>query len=117
MITEKTLNSIHGKNFPIWLSSTGSVQYIENLGIDVFRDVINHDYDLETNPFDRLVKLLNDNERILTDAEYAKAKWLECAGRFDANINFVKIRMYETIRHRAWHEFLSALHAINQIPV
>lgn len=113
MMTEKTLNSVHGKNFPIWISGAGSVAYLENLGMDVFRDIINHNYDQETNPFDRLVKLLDDNQRILTDVDYAKSQWLQCANRFDANIAFVRKSMYETIKQRAWMQFHSAIERLD----
>lgn len=117
MMTEKTLNSVHGKNFPIWLSGAGSVDYIESLGIDVFRDVVDHRYDCEINPFDRLVRLLDDNRRLLTDVAYAKNRWIQCQDRFDANIVTVKSHMYDTIKQRAQQQFFAALERINQMPV
>jgi hypothetical protein len=100
MITEKTLHSIYGCSFLIWISSTGTVNYLEQLGVDVFRDIVDHNYDSVTDPVDRLVTAIDDNRRLLTDLEYTKKLWTNSKDRFLSNVNFMKYHLHNQIRDR-----------------
>jgi hypothetical protein len=100
MITEKTLHSIFGCSFPIWISSAGTVAYLEQLGIDVFRDIIDHSYDNILDPIDRLVTAIDSNRRILSDLTYARQLWIKSKDRFLANVNFMKYQQHDQIRDR-----------------
>jgi len=97
MLTEKTAHSFFGCNFPIILSGRGAIQHLRDIGFDMFDDVVDHNYDLIANPFDRITAALDANKRLLTDVEYAKQTWLTCQKRFENNIH-----VYSTIFD--WYE-------------
>jgi hypothetical protein len=109
MATEKTLNNVYGSNFPIYISGAGIVKHLEQLGFDMFSDVVDHSYDQESNPFTRIQRLFRDNHQLLTDAEYAKQHWINCRERFIARAEFARNQMYSVIRDRARSQFDSAL--------
>jgi hypothetical protein len=89
-VTEKTANSFFACNFPIFLGGSGLVQHLRDIGLDLFDDLIDHSYDTITNPFDRIVAALDNNQRLLTDAPYVKQIWTQCLPRFESN--YEKIR-------------------------
>jgi Txe/YoeB family toxin of Txe-Axe toxin-antitoxin module len=89
-VTEKTANSFFACNFPIFLGGSGLVQHLRDIGLDLFDDLIDHSYDTITNPFDRIVAALDNNQRLLTDAPYVKQIWAQCRPRFESN--YEKIR-------------------------
>jgi hypothetical protein len=104
-LTEKTLNSIYGCNFPILISSPGAVKFLRDMGLDMFDDIIDHSYDLVDNPIDRIQQAVYNNRRILTDNHYVKKIWLENQQRFLSNVNFVKHNMYKYYQERAVTKF------------
>lgn len=89
-ITEKTANSFFAYNFPIFLGGNGLVQHLRDIGLDLFDGIIDHSYDTISNPFDRIVTALDDNQRLLTDTTYVKQIWSQCQPRFE--LNYKKIR-------------------------
>lgn len=67
-ITEKFSHSVFGLNFPIIVSSPGYVEFLRNVGFDMFDDIIDHSYDLETDKLKRLqMMVLNNQELISSD--------------------------------------------------
>ena len=87
-ICEKTLNSTLGSNFPIWVAGQGTVEWFRDNQFDVFDDVINHDYDKETDPVLRIEKCIKDNELLLNNPDYTKHLWIEHKDRFKANMDW-----------------------------
>jgi hypothetical protein len=100
LLTEKTLNSIYGLNFPILLSGQGAVKLLRNMGMDMFDDVIDHSYDQCENPIDRLYLALERNTKVLTNIEYVKQKWKECEPRFKKNVEWAKTTLYNYYEER-----------------
>jgi hypothetical protein len=49
LLTEKTLNSIYGCNFPILITGAGAVAHLRKIGFDMFDDIVDHSYDLISN--------------------------------------------------------------------
>lgn len=86
-LTEKTLQSFYGCNFPILIANPGTVAFLKHMGFDMFDDVVNHDYDLEIDPFRRIHRAIIDNQQLLTDGALAKQQWLNCRHRFENNVN------------------------------
>ena len=109
LITEKTLNSIYGCNFPIWLSSVGVVTFLREIGLDTFDDIIDHSYDLIENPIDRLYHAIADNKELLTNLARTKQLWFANQERFIKNVDFVKHDMYDIYSNRAKTNFKLAL--------
>lgn len=105
LITEKTLNSVYGCNFPIWLSSAGTVEFLRDIGLDVFDDIIDHSYDKIKDPSLRVHRAIRDNLDLLRDIEKTKIIWNKHKDRFEKNVVFVKERMYDIFSERALNQF------------
>lgn len=105
LLTEKTLNCFYGCNFPIILCSQGSINFLRNLGVDMFDDIIDHSYDNEPDPVKKIYSALKSNERLLTDEHYTKNLWALNKDRFLKNIEFFKKDIYLYYESRATDEF------------
>jgi len=105
LLTEKTLNSIYGMNFPILITSQGAVSLLRKMGMDMFDDVIDHSYDDIENPIDRLYFAIEKNKKVLIDQEYIKQKWIECEPRFKKNVEWGKTTLYNFYEERATELF------------
>lgn len=101
LLTEKTLNSIYGCNFPIVLCGCGSVALLREIGFDMFDDIIDHSYDSITDPVEKIFSALTSNRELLNNANYAKDLWLKNKQRFISNVAIAKERMYDFYRNRA----------------
>lgn len=112
-LTEKTLNSIYGCNFPIILSSQGAVAFLRSIGMDMFDDVIDHSYDAIENPIDRLYCAVHNNIEILTNNSKTKELWLANRDRFVNNIDFAKNKMYNFYSVRTESLFMEAKDKFN----
>jgi hypothetical protein len=100
LITEKTQHSVFGCNFPIWISSPGTVDFLRKMGLDVFDDVVDHSYDSIENPIDRLYAAISNNKDILSNPNI-KDIWKKNRSRFEKNVDFIKKEMYEFYAVRA----------------
>lgn len=105
LLTEKTLNSVYGCNFPILLCGQGSVKFLRDMGLDVFDDIIDHSYDSIENPIDRLYTAITSNIELLTNSDKTKQLWIDNKHRFLNNINFVKNDLYKYYADRATEQF------------
>jgi hypothetical protein len=70
--TEKTLYSILGLTFPIWIGGYRQAELWKQHGFDTFDDVINHDYQYYDTLLERCFYAIHDNLQILTDLKYAR---------------------------------------------
>ena len=89
-LTEKTLHAFLGYNFPIVLGSVGTVEFLRNLGFDMFDDVVDHTYDTDPDPVGRVVNAINSNYHLLASSDFAIARWKACKARFDSNWQLVR---------------------------
>lgn len=110
-LTEKTLQSFYGCNFPIILGGYGIVRHLRDVGFDMYDDIIDHSYDTIANPFDRIVTAIESNRRLLLDSDYAKSSWAANRDRFAKNIEVAKT-MYSWYRKRAVQTFTKAINDI-----
>lgn len=88
--TEKTLYSVLGLNFPIWVG--GGIEQASNwkkLGFDIFEDVINHDYQYYDTLLERCVYAFKLNNKILTDLDYAKKIRIQNKKRLQQNRDLI----------------------------
>lgn len=86
MLTEKTMHAFYGCNFPIILAGSGAVAHLRGVGFDMFDDIIDHSYDLQNNPIDRITQAIDLNERLLLDGDYVKECWKQNKDRFLKNV-------------------------------
>jgi len=99
-ITEKTLHFVYGANMPIMISSPGTVDFLRNMGLDMFDNVLDHTYDSIEDPAERINVALDLNLDILSSMNLAEL-WKENKYRIDKNIAFIregKLRDYYSTR-------------------
>lgn len=106
LITEKTANCFLGCNFPIWISSKGTVKFLRSFGFDVFDDIIDHSYDEISNPVDRLYAALTDNIEILKNIDQIKMTWKANQYRFLKNIAVLKRYFFKRTYERAYQSVI-----------
>lgn len=103
--SEKFKNSVYGCSFPIMIGGYGLVEFLRNLGFDMFDDVVDHSYDQIRDPLDRLCAAVNLNKRLLTDNNFVKQQWKKNHDRFLKNIEFIKTDLFDIIKQRAYNDF------------
>jgi hypothetical protein len=109
-LTEKTMHSFAAFNFPIILSSCGTVQFLRDLGFDMFDDIIDHSYDKIEDSALRVVSAIDFNYEILHNGDLAKQKWQECQERFEKNWEFISSgKLAQWYEARTRKEFSAAL--------
>jgi hypothetical protein len=65
--TEKTIYSVLGLNFPIWIGGYNQALEWENYGFDSFNDIIDHSYQKHDTLIERVFYAFELNYRLLTD--------------------------------------------------
>jgi len=103
--SEKFKNSVYGYVFPILIGGTGLVDFLRNLGFDMFDDVIDHSYDSIPDPLDRLCAAVDLNRKLLSEDGLAKTLWIKNQHRFLHNVEFIKTALFDKIQHRAQEDF------------
>lgn len=83
--SEKTLFSVLGLTFPIWVGGYGQADAWKNLGFDTFENVIDHSYQYKETLEERCYCALNDNKHILENLSYASLQRSLFADRLLAN--------------------------------
>ena len=86
IVTEKYLHSQLGCNFPIILAGYRSVEYMRSLDLDMFDDIVNHNYDKEINPRLRMERAVQDNAKLFLNTENTKKLWQKNYKRFEYNV-------------------------------
>jgi len=105
-VNEKFLNSVFGCNFPILVSSKGSVQVLRDMGFDMFDDIINHSYDDIDNPFYRIKASIDLNSDLLQNTKKIKEVWHLNLHRFKNNVQHYKTKVYDIEFQRLINEIV-----------
>jgi len=94
-LSEKTYKCFIMGQIPLLVAPPHTVQVIREFGFDVFDDLVNHSYDLETNPAARIHQVANEIEKWcnkpLTELVQLKQ---ELKPRFINNLEKLKYRAY-----------------------
>jgi hypothetical protein len=96
-MNEKFTNCIGGFNFPIFISSVGTVEHVRNLGFDVFDDIVDHSYDLILDPIHRLHTAIHTNQHLLITHENTKKLWSQSQHRFQNNFDFLQNKLNDLL--------------------
>lgn len=83
--TEKTLYSVLGLNFPIWIGGYGQADQWHKMGFDVFDDVIDHSYQYFDTLIERIYWAFKLNLDMLSNIDYAREKRIKCLDRLIDN--------------------------------
>jgi hypothetical protein len=100
IVTEKFLNSVYGCNFPIILSTPGTVDFLRNMGFDMFDDVVDHEYDAVGSPAMRMEVAIKANAKLFLNKEQTILHWESLLSRFEKNI-IVANNIYKWYKDRA----------------
>lgn len=65
LLTEKSYKPFYWHKIPLVIGNTGNQHYLESLGFDIFRDIIDYSYDLEKNPRRRMSPYLEQVSAVL----------------------------------------------------
>jgi hypothetical protein len=88
------------------------VKFLRDMGMDMFDDIINHNYDSIQEPHERILAALTLNKQLLSDSQYTKELWKSNAHRFVKNIEFARTTMPEFYTKRATDKFTSAFNSL-----
>ena len=89
IFTEKTLYSILGLNFPIWIGGAWQADEFKKMGLDSFDDIVNHDYQYCDTLLERCYRAFSDNIELLTNLEKTKKIREQCYPRFLKNRDLI----------------------------
>lgn len=89
MFTEKTLHSVLGLTFPIWIGGYQQAMEWKKLGFDTFEDVIDHSYQHYGTLIERIYYAFVLNRDILSDLELASTLRARHMDRLLANRQLV----------------------------
>jgi hypothetical protein len=104
-ISEKFLNSVYGYNFPILIAVPGAVQFLRDLGFDMFDDIVDHGYDQIEDNLKRIHVAINSNRHLITNKENLIEHWKKSIPRFAKNLDFAKNTMPAVIHHNVITSF------------
>lgn len=89
-LSEKSMKPFAWGQVPIFLNVANTIPYIRELGFDLFDDIIDHGYDIEPDPHIRIVKSVDQLQKIcswtIEDCRDYKSKNLH---RFAHNIQLI----------------------------
>jgi hypothetical protein len=102
-MTEKSFKCFVMHQIPVWLAPYYSVSCYRNLGFDVFDDLIDHSYDLEPDPTQRIKLVADQVERLcdLTNLDNLRQKLLP---RFLKNIDTLKSLSNHALELPQWQK-------------
>jgi hypothetical protein len=110
--TEKTLYSVLGMTFPIWVGGVNSATCWKNKGFDIFDDVIDHSYQNLPTLLERCFYAFYLNKDILTDFEKVSTLRKQKLGRLANNRNLLTsgtFRKYNQKEIQKWPNDLQEL--------
>jgi len=93
---EKEIQSVYAKNFPIFIGPKGTAKIFKDVwGMDIFEDIVNHDYDEIDDPTERLIAAINLNIHLLNDSIAIDDLWRKNQHRFDANCDRMDLLLHD----------------------
>lgn len=94
--TEKTLYSVLGLTFPIWIGGYRQAELWKQYGFDTFDDVINHNYQYYDTLLERCFYAVHDNLKILIDLDYARCAKQQHIERLKQNRKLLRSNIQDT---------------------
>jgi hypothetical protein len=85
-LSEKEVQSVYAKNFPIYINGIGMAREIKKLfDIDIFEDIVDHSYDEIEDHFERLAAAIDRNQHLLDGSTNIHELWYDNQKRFEDN--------------------------------
>jgi hypothetical protein len=86
VLSEKEMQSIYGKNFPIYINGVGMSKEMKKLfDVDIFEDIVDHSYDEIEDHFERLGAAIDRNRHLLDGSTNIRELWYDNEKRFQDN--------------------------------
>lgn len=85
VMTEKTIYSVLGLTFPIWIGGYGMADAWAKAGLDNFSDVVDHSYQYRDTLIERCYYAFRDNLPLLKDLSFAHNSRVKCHERLLKN--------------------------------
>ncbi len=104
-ITEKFINAVIGLNLIIMNGPAGTVKWLEELGWNSCRHIINHDYDDIENPIIRCEQAIRLNSRLFSDPEYCNNSWRNNINTLHNNSKWARDHLYHKILKNCEQQF------------
>lgn len=105
VITEKYLMALYGCCFPIFCGGGyGLVDQLIGLGFDVFDDVIDHSYQYELHPGERVLHALENNREILKSHSVKKLDYMD---RHLNNLTLIKENFRSQFDHVKFEKYFN----------
>jgi hypothetical protein len=105
-MTEKSFKCFVMHQIPVWLAPYLSVDCYRELGFDVFDDLVDHSYDLEPDPVQR-IKLVADQVEILCGLTNLDDLRQQLLPRFLKNINTMKSLSDHSLELPQWQKIFN----------
>lgn len=104
LLSEKEMQSVYAKNFPIYLNGIGMVKEMKKLfDLDLFEDIIDHSYDEIENHFERLAAAIDRNEHLLDGSTNIKELWYDNQERFEENCDKIDAALHDKSYQRMFN--------------
>jgi len=104
-ITEKSVKPFYNLQIPIIFGFSGIIKYFENLGFDMFRDIIDHKYDEVDNIYEKS-KMIADELHRLSLIEDFNSIYNNSKQRLIANQSLLNYYNFSSKRHEELAKFI-----------
>lgn len=96
VLSEKEMQSVMAKNFPIYINGVGMAREMKNFfDIDNFDDIIDHSYDEIEDHFERLAAAIDRNQHLLDGTTNIRELWHDNQKRFEDNYKKMENVVYD----------------------
>jgi hypothetical protein len=101
VLSEKEVQSVYAKNFPIYINGPGIVREIRKfMQIDMFDDIIDHSYDEIEDHFERMAAAIDRNEHLLNGSTNIRELWNDNRKRFEQNCQIMDDGLYDKTKQK-----------------
>ena len=98
VLSEKEIQSVYGKNFPIYINGPGMAKGMKEwFNVDIFEDIIDHSYDEITDHFERLSTAIDRNTHLLDGSTNISELWHDNRKRFEDNCEQMDRMIHEGV--------------------
>ena len=104
VLSEKEVQSVFAKNFPIYINAPGMAKEMKKLfDIDIFDDIVDHSYDDIEDHFERMAAAIDRNEELLNGSTNIKELWYDNQKRFDDNCEKMNSLCFDKEKQRIFN--------------
>jgi hypothetical protein len=104
ILTEKEIQNVFAKNFPIYLNGVGIVRELKSMfDLDLFDDIIDNSYDEIEDHFERMAAAIDRNEHLLNGTTDIQKLWLDNQHRFEDNYQKMHRFLFDLDYQRDWN--------------